>query len=144
MVNLPFHSTLIYVALIICEKGNQRQFFPCIQQKVNVTKGSTNVDLPEGTLDALMQVISCPSKVGWRNTRMKIVVVFTDAGFHIAGDGRVSLTPYHFLVFNSEVEAPLLRPSLWGGVSRGNETSETINRNIIKRLIDIAMHCRFH
>ncbi|KAG0714156.1 Integrin beta-1-B [Chionoecetes opilio] len=60
------------------------------QDKVNYTQSSTNVDLPEGTLDALMQVASCPHKVNWRSKGLRVVVVFTDAGFHVAGDGRLA------------------------------------------------------
>ncbi|MPC10064.1 Integrin beta-PS [Portunus trituberculatus] len=57
--------------------------------KVRNTNSSTNVDRPEGTLDALMQVVSCENKVGWRRKSLKVVVVFTDAGFHVAGDGKM-------------------------------------------------------
>ena len=64
----------------------------CMQDKVRGTSSSTNIDRPEGTLDALMQVVSCEDEVGWRRESLKVVVVFTDAGFHVAGDGKVSVT----------------------------------------------------
>lgn len=60
------------------------------KDKVKNTNSSTNVDRPEGTLDALMQVVSCEDKVGWRKEALKVVVVFTDAGFHVAGDGKLA------------------------------------------------------
>ncbi|XP_045105712.1 LOW QUALITY PROTEIN: integrin beta-PS-like [Portunus trituberculatus] len=60
------------------------------EDKVRNTNSSTNVDRPEGTLDALMQVVSCENKVGWRRKSLKVVVVFTDAGFHVAGDGKLA------------------------------------------------------
>lgn len=75
-----------------------KNFLPCVQDKVKSTSGSISTDRPEGTLDALMQVASCPDKVGWRDEGVKVVVVFTDAGFHVAGDGKVSLIPNNFFV----------------------------------------------
>ncbi|CAL8104337.1 unnamed protein product [Orchesella dallaii] len=50
---------------------------------------SRNLDEPEGTLDALMQAITCVKEIGWRNDSRKLIVVATDGPFHIAGDGKI-------------------------------------------------------
>jgi len=50
---------------------------------------STNNDNPEGGLDALLQVAACPEIIGWRNNSVHMVVFLTDAGYHIAGDGKL-------------------------------------------------------
>ncbi|XP_036377350.1 integrin beta-1-like [Megalops cyprinoides] len=49
---------------------------------------SGNLDLPEGGLDALMQVAACEEHIGWRNVT-RLLVFSTDAGFHFAGDGKL-------------------------------------------------------
>lgn len=48
------------------------------------------MDSPEGGFDALMQAMVC-SQIGWSEDARKIVVFSTDAKFHYAGSGRVSL-----------------------------------------------------
>lgn len=48
-------------------------------------------DVPEAHADALAQVIECWQQIGWRQDARRVVVVATDATFHIAGHG-VSLT----------------------------------------------------
>ena len=58
-------------------------------EKVEQTKISMNLDDPEGTLDALMQVLVCHKHIEWRNNTQKIIVVVSDGEFHIAGDGKV-------------------------------------------------------
>jgi len=54
-----------------------------------------NVDDPEGSLDALMQVMVCGERIGWRNTARKIIILATDRDFHFALDGKLAgiLTP---------------------------------------------------
>lgn len=49
---------------------------------------SENIDSPDGWLDALMQVAVCDA-VGWvpKDQARRLVVVSTEAEFHIAGDG---------------------------------------------------------
>lgn len=47
----------------------------------------SGTDIPEGHADALAQVIECPKEIGWRENARRIVLVATDADFHIAGDG---------------------------------------------------------
>ncbi|XP_065056412.1 integrin beta-1-like [Rhopilema esculentum] len=56
---------------------------------VKKTKISYNVDAPEGSLDALMQVVACDKEIGWRDKKKarRIVIVTTDGSFHYAGDG---------------------------------------------------------
>ncbi|KAL3831699.1 hypothetical protein ACJMK2_023420 [Sinanodonta woodiana] len=49
---------------------------------------SGNLDAPEGGFDAIMQTIMC-QQIGWRNVSRKLLVYSTDAGFHIAGDGKL-------------------------------------------------------
>lgn len=52
---------------------------------------SYNVDNPEGSLEALMQVIVCEDDIGWLNKKKarRIVIITTDATFHYSGDGLV-------------------------------------------------------
>lgn len=48
------------------------------------------MDAPEGGFDAIMQAIACRQQVGWREQARRLLVFSTDAGFHYAGDGKVS------------------------------------------------------
>lgn len=48
-----------------------------------------NIDEPEGSLDALMQVLTCTKEIEWRNRSRKVVVLVTDRDFHFAADGRL-------------------------------------------------------
>ncbi|XP_061082478.1 integrin beta-2 [Conger conger] len=50
---------------------------------------SGNLDSPEGGLDAIMQTAVCGSKIGWGNST-RLLVFTTDAGFHMAGDGKLA------------------------------------------------------
>ncbi|XP_065835131.1 integrin beta-2-like [Oscarella lobularis] len=49
---------------------------------------SGNLDIPEGMLDALMQVVVCDEVIKWRKDALHMVVIATDEQFHIAGDGK--------------------------------------------------------
>ncbi|XP_064182861.1 integrin beta-2-like [Anguilla rostrata] len=49
---------------------------------------SGNLDTPEGSLDAIMQAAVCEDKIGWGNST-RLLVLTTDAGFHMAGDGKL-------------------------------------------------------
>lgn len=85
---------MFHFVLFTLIDGKAKQFPPSnnslhAQEKVYNAPSSTNTDKPEGTLEALMQVASCSREVGWRKEALKVAVVFTDAGFHLAGDGRV-------------------------------------------------------
>lgn len=51
---------------------------------------SGNLDRPEGGLDAMMQTIVCTEEIGWRQNARHLIVFSTDAGSHIAGDGRLA------------------------------------------------------
>ncbi|CAG7818046.1 unnamed protein product [Allacma fusca] len=37
-----------------------------------------------------MQVIACESEIGWRDDARKLLIVFTDGSFHVAGDGKLA------------------------------------------------------
>ncbi|TSK92916.1 Villin-1 [Bagarius yarrelli] len=56
---------------------------------VSIQKISGNLDIPEGGLDAIMQVVTCVDKIGWGNST-RLLVLATDAGFHMAGDGKLA------------------------------------------------------
>ena len=47
------------------------------------------MDGPEAMLEALLQVVVCKEVVGWREAARKLIMVMTDNGFHLAGDGKV-------------------------------------------------------
>ncbi|XP_033842963.1 integrin beta-2 [Periophthalmus magnuspinnatus] len=51
---------------------------------------SGNLDSPEGSLDAMMQATVCGDRIGWRNSSTRLLVLTTDAGFHMAGDGKLA------------------------------------------------------
>ncbi|XP_067300549.1 integrin beta-2 [Pseudorasbora parva] len=50
---------------------------------------SGNLDPPEGSLDAIMQVAACVKEIGWGNST-RLLVLATDDGFHMAGDGKLA------------------------------------------------------
>ncbi|XP_035709280.1 integrin beta-PS isoform X2 [Folsomia candida] len=60
-------------------------------KSVNDSEILFNNDVPEGGLDALMQVLVCKDELGWRyeNNTRRLIVLSTDGPFHIAGDGRL-------------------------------------------------------
>ncbi|XP_020515837.3 integrin beta-2 [Labrus bergylta] len=60
------------------------------RQKVNEQFISGNLDIPEGSLDAMMQAAVCRDVIGWRNSSTRLIVLTTDAGFHMAGDGKLA------------------------------------------------------
>ncbi|XP_063743515.1 integrin beta-2 isoform X2 [Eleginops maclovinus] len=51
---------------------------------------SGNLDSPEGSLDAMMQAAVCGDRIGWSNSSTRLIVLTTDAGFHMAGDGKLA------------------------------------------------------
>lgn len=51
---------------------------------------SGNLDAPEGGFDAIMQAIVCRDEINWRERARKLLLFSTDAGFHFAGDGKLS------------------------------------------------------
>uniref|UniRef100_A0A8C4GUU9 Integrin beta n=1 Tax=Dicentrarchus labrax TaxID=13489 RepID=A0A8C4GUU9_DICLA len=60
------------------------------KEKVTEQFISGNLDSPEGSLDAMMQAAVCGDKIGWRNSSTRLIVLTTDAGFHMAGDGKLA------------------------------------------------------
>ncbi|XP_050510420.1 integrin beta-PS isoform X2 [Diabrotica virgifera virgifera] len=58
-------------------------------EEVKSANVSGNLDSPEGGLDALMQVMVCKNKIGWRDQARHLLIFSTDAEFHIAGDGKL-------------------------------------------------------
>ncbi|KAF3695221.1 Integrin beta-2 Cell surface adhesion glycoprotein [Channa argus] len=60
------------------------------KEKVTAQYISGNLDPPEGSLDAMMQAAVCGDKIGWRNSSTRLIVLATDAGFHMAGDGKLA------------------------------------------------------
>jgi hypothetical protein len=48
-----------------------------------------NVDSLEGGMDGLVQVLACSEQVGWRNQSLRMLLYMSNAGFHLAGDGKV-------------------------------------------------------
>ncbi|KAM3862336.1 integrin beta-2-like [Diretmus argenteus] len=60
------------------------------QEQVRKQLISGNLDTPEGSLDAMMQAAVCGDKIGWRNSSTRLIVLTTDAGFHMAGDGKLA------------------------------------------------------
>lgn len=60
------------------------------RSKVNEQFISGNLDIPEGSLDAMMQATVCEGQIGWRNSSTRLIVLTTDAGFHMAGDGKLA------------------------------------------------------
>ncbi|XP_053184417.1 integrin beta-2 isoform X2 [Scomber japonicus] len=60
------------------------------KEKVTEQFISGNLDSPEGSLDAMMQAAVCGEKIGWRNSSTRLIVLTTDDGFHMAGDGKLA------------------------------------------------------
>lgn len=59
------------------------------QQKVRQAPISGNIDNPEGGFDALLQVMVCHKKVGWRKNSRRVIIFTTDQSFHVAMDGKL-------------------------------------------------------
>lgn len=55
--------------------------------EVNKSVVTGNVDNMEAGLEALMQVLVCDDRVGWKNRSRKIVVFASDGWMHVAGFG---------------------------------------------------------
>lgn len=66
--------------------GSQDEF----KREVDKQFISGNLDSPEGSLDAMMQASVCGDLIGWRNSSTRLLVLTTDDGFHMAGDGRLA------------------------------------------------------
>uniref|UniRef100_A0A8C8HTZ6 Integrin beta n=1 Tax=Oncorhynchus tshawytscha TaxID=74940 RepID=A0A8C8HTZ6_ONCTS len=71
---------------VLSMTGNKAEF----ESEVNKQRISGNLDSPEGTLDAIMQAAVCGERIGWRNSSTRLIVLTTDDGFHMAGDGKLA------------------------------------------------------
>ncbi|KAK3543273.1 hypothetical protein QTP70_014066 [Hemibagrus guttatus] len=65
---------------------NDKEQYTTLVSQQNI---SGNLDIPEGGLDAMMQVVTCVHEIGWGNST-RLLVLATDAGFHMAGDGKLA------------------------------------------------------
>lgn len=63
------------------------QFTDTVSRLKNMT--TSNIDIPEGGMDALMQTIVCGNKIGWRKNSRKLIIYCSDTSFHFAGDGHM-------------------------------------------------------
>ncbi|XP_058794525.1 integrin beta-PS-like isoform X2 [Phymastichus coffea] len=70
----------------LCLSTNTNEFI----KQVRDAPVSGNLDAPEGGFDAIMQAIVCRDEIGWRDKARKLLLFSTDAGFHFAGDGKLS------------------------------------------------------
>uniref|UniRef100_A0A3Q2D9A5 Integrin beta n=2 Tax=Cyprinodon variegatus TaxID=28743 RepID=A0A3Q2D9A5_CYPVA len=71
---------------VLSMTSSERQF----REEVAKQYISGNLDSPEGSLDAMMQAAVCGDQIGWRNSSTRLIVLATDAGFHMAGDGKLA------------------------------------------------------
>ncbi|XP_012713602.1 integrin beta-2 [Fundulus heteroclitus] len=71
---------------VLSMTSSQEEF----QKQVAKQNISGNLDSPEGSLDAMMQAAVCGDIIGWRNSSTRLIVLATDAGFHMAGDGKLA------------------------------------------------------
>jgi len=53
--------------------------------ELKIASDKTNVLYPESQLEALAQVMVCPEVIGWRGTSRKIILLMTDADYHMQG-----------------------------------------------------------
>lgn len=60
--------------------------FGMFSRQVSKASVSGNLDAPEGGFDAIMQAIVCKKEIGWRKDARHLIVLSTDADFHIAGN----------------------------------------------------------
>lgn len=65
-----------------------------LKQEVADARPSGNMDSPEDGLGAIVQSLACAPEIGWREKSRKMIVFSTDAGLHLAGDGKVLIGLY--------------------------------------------------
>jgi len=63
---------------------------------IEATEIMSGSDWPESAGDAMFQAAACGSKIGWRSNTRRLMIVATDATFHLAGDGAVR--PFNLLI----------------------------------------------
>lgn len=51
---------------------------------------SGNIDSLEANLEALLQVMVCTDTIKWGKDSVHLIILITDGGFHIAGDGKLA------------------------------------------------------
>ncbi|CAI8050319.1 Integrin beta-6, partial [Geodia barretti] len=90
-----------------------------------------NLDVPEATLEALLQSVVCLDEVGWRNGSLRIVMVLTDAGFKTALDGRAAA-----LVTRNDGECHLEPEEGFYDYSRGPEQDFPSIYQVREKLIE--------
>nr|XP_039261588.1 integrin beta-1-B-like isoform X2 [Styela clava] len=66
--------------------GNAAEFVNAIK----LTRISGNIDIPEGSLDALMQIAVCTEHIYWREGATHVILLTTDASPHLAMDGKLA------------------------------------------------------
>ena len=98
---------LLYLSFDLLVKKNYSRAILYLQvPNVFVT---TNLDLPESSFDALVQVLACEQELGWRNRSVegperglqRVVLLITDNQPHLAGDGRVRSCVFGLGVFRA-------------------------------------------
>lgn len=60
------------------------------QAVVNSTNITGNIDVPEGSLDAILQAVACQKRIGWREDSRKLLIYASNERFHVAGDGKIA------------------------------------------------------
>ena len=60
-----------------------------LQNRIDMLETLSNLDAAEAMFDGIMQAVVCREVVGWREDARRLLLVLTDNGYHIAGDGRV-------------------------------------------------------
>ncbi|XP_038222771.1 integrin beta-nu [Zerene cesonia] len=58
-------------------------------ESVNSSSVTANLDNAEAQLDALVQAITCGSRIGWAARSRKIIILLSDGLLHTAGDGKL-------------------------------------------------------
>ena len=64
-----------------------------VQRGIDPLVTVSNDNDPEALLEGMLQAIVCDELVGWRTESRKLILVFTDELYHVAGDGKVSVCP---------------------------------------------------
>ncbi|EDV26654.1 uncharacterized protein TRIADDRAFT_54882 [Trichoplax adhaerens] len=60
------------------------------KNRLAVQNISSNLDSPEGGLDALLQVAVCTERIGWRSGARHVVIYASDSNYHYSGDGKLA------------------------------------------------------
>lgn len=103
------------------------------QAQVNESKSACNVDNMEGSLDALVQAVVCTKDIGWRHDSQHLIVLSTDAGYHVAGDGKLAgLAVPNDGLCHVESEGPYLGDDMdYPSISHLNQLIIENNKHVI-------------